>query len=167
MSSLAGKLSPKSNPKASLRWIRSNCHHSPRCEFLIRIAVFKLPYIVSTVGVDLILAGIYVEEKSLFMEKIVPVAIHINSKRRKATLSIFVQYNFLKAIVFISLSKNLHKCVEYKRERSHGTCPLVWKGTERSQRGCKGAIIDSWLFSSLFISVFVGITIGNSQSSYI
>ena len=35
-------------------------------------------------GVDLILAGIYVEEKSLFMEKIVPVTIHKNTKKKKS-----------------------------------------------------------------------------------
>ena len=58
--------------------------------FFIRIAVFKQPQIASTVEVDLILAVIYAEEKSLFMEKIVLVAIHKNTKKRKATLSIFV-----------------------------------------------------------------------------
>ena len=50
-------------------------------KFWIRIVVS--PQIVSTVGVDLILAGIYAEEKSLFMEKIVPVAIHKNAHKIK------------------------------------------------------------------------------------
>ena len=42
-------------------------------------------------GVDLILAGIYAEEKSLFMDKIVPVSIRKNThKKRKTTLLILV-----------------------------------------------------------------------------
>ena len=53
-------------------------------------SLFKEKIVVSTVGVNLILAGIYAEEKSLFKEKIVPVAIHKNTKKRKATLSILV-----------------------------------------------------------------------------
>ena len=59
------------------------------------------------------------------MEKIVPVMIRKNTRKRKATLSIFVYYNLLKAIVFISREKNLHKCVEYKRKRSHKTYPPI------------------------------------------
>ena len=54
-------------------------------------------------GVDLILAGIYAEEKSLFMEKIVPVAIHKNTKKEKQHFRFL--YNFLKATVFISLEE--------------------------------------------------------------
>ena len=88
MSSLAWKFSPKSKSHSSLCWIWSNCNHSPHW-FLIRIAVLS-PQIISTMGVDLILAGIYTEEKSLFMEKILPVVIHKNTKKKKAALSIFV-----------------------------------------------------------------------------
>ena len=56
-------------------------------------------------GVDLILAGIYAEEKSLFMEKIVPVAIHKNTQKKKSN-------SFDSRIIQLSQSYSLYLAIE-------------------------------------------------------
>ena len=74
------------------------------------MAVFKLPRIVSTVGVDLILA-----EKSRFMEKIVPVAVHKKHiKKEKHRFRFSQSYCLYLAIeyinrVFIQMQIHLNK----------------------------------------------------------
>ena len=123
-------------------------------------------------GVDLILAGIHAEVKLLSVEKIVPVAVHKNTQKRKNNAFDFCIIQFSQSYyLYVVIDVFTEMCRIQKMEGKVHTKLIRSFGnvTARSNRRYKG---DNYHFlvilkKYLFISAFVDFTIGNSYCSYV
>ena len=85
-------------------------------------------------GVDLILAGIYAEEKLVFMEKIVPVAIH--KKKKSDTFDCCI----IQLSQIYCLYLDIEEFTSMRRIQNEKVTQNLSARLEsdRLQRGCKG-----------------------------
>ena len=91
-------------------------------------------------GVDLILAGIQAEIKSLSVEKIVPVAVHKNTQKRKNNAFDFCIIQFSQRYyLYLAIEVFTEMCRIQKDEKVHTKLICSFGNVrERSNRRYKG-----------------------------
>ena len=117
-------------------------------------------------GVDLDLAGIYAEVKSLSVEKTVSAAVHKNTQKKKTNAFGFcIIQSFQSYYLYLAIDVFTEMCrIQKDGKVSHETYSFVWECDRDQAEDVRGTIIVSRLSKKMYlrISTFVDLIIGST-----